>query len=70
MRTTILAIAAVIGLSGCTATKALYTSNQDLLAQLAGEVGQAGCTAGVSKLTASEKAPACAAIVGCAAACK
>ena len=54
-----IAIAAA-ALSGCTATKALYQSNEQLIAGLGGQVGAAGGAALKQSLQPSEVTAACA----------
>ena len=65
----LLMIAMVIGLlgvAGCTATKALYQSNEQLLAGLAGSVTGPACASAVSGLQPGEAAPACGGLTACA----
>lgn len=68
MRYFLSCVAVAALLSGCTATKALYQSNEQLLAGLAGSVTGPACAAAVSGLQPGEAAPACKGLSACAAA--
>lgn len=54
--------------AGCTATKALYQTNEQLIAGLAGSVTGPACTQAVSGLQPGEAKPACTGLTACAAA--
>lgn len=63
----VLVSAFTLAASGCTATKALYMSNEALLVNLAGQVGAAGCLAAGTKIPPAEQPLVCATLNGCAA---
>ena len=62
----LLILAASCGATGCTAVKALYQSNEQLLAGLAGKVSAPACAKVGASLQPGEAAPICAALSSCA----
>lgn len=57
-----------VALSGCTAVKALYKSNESLVASVASTLSTTGCASAAKSLQPGEAQPACDGLNACAAA--
>ena len=66
MKQLLIAALAITGLSGCTAVKATYQSNSELVAGIAASVTGPACAEAVGGLKPGEAKPACAALSACA----